>query len=51
MDLQFPLMAVATAETGGTTKSPLVHLYSLEGSAPQLFQSAPIVTTLKHQSR
>ena len=51
MDVLFPLMAVATAETGGPSKSPMVHLYSLEGAAPQLFQNAPIATTLKHQAR
>jgi hypothetical protein len=51
MDVQFPLLAVATSETSGTANNPLVHLYSLQGPSPQLFQNAPIVTSLKHQSR
>ena len=53
MDVNFPFMAVSTAETGPTAtgQCPLVHLYNIQGQSPMLFQNAPIVSSLKHQTR
>jgi len=51
MDVNFPLMTVSTAETGGPQANPLIHVYSLQNGQPQLFNNTAIVSTLKHQPR
>ena len=52
MDVQYPVMAVATAEVApGAVGHPLIRVYDMRSGAPQLFGNTPIQSTLKHQPR